>query len=351
MGTPGAPGLPGPPGKTGPPGPTGTRGERGESGPPGIVGPPGMVGKPGPPGLQGPPGESGAAGSRGPMGMDGAMGPPGLMGAPGPRGPAGEEGKRGPPGELGPPGPPGPPGESSGYDAAALAALLGGGNTKGPDPLSSDEPMRVFPGDLTIDEQKRMVVRAYNNLKQTFETFAQPDGGQETPAKTCRDLHAAHPDKTSGEYWIDPNSGTPKDAILVYCDMETKATCITPKPTISGEVTHETQERETWFSDIPTNGGFAFTYKADSNQIAFLQMLSSKASQNVTYHCSNSVAHYHNRRQHHRKSIALQSWNDLEIRNRGKFRYNVIKDDCQFERPEWSSTVFSVKDTKPQRLP
>ena len=107
------------------------------------------------------------------------------------------------------------------------------------------------------------------------------------------------------------------------------ATCITPKPTISGEITHETQERETWFSDIPNNGGFAFTYKADSNQIAFLQMLSSKASQNVTYHCSNSVAHYHNRRQHHRKSIALQSWNDLEIRNRGKFRYNVIKDDCQ----------------------
>ena len=44
-----------------------------------------------------------------------------------------------------------------------------------------------------------MVVRAYNNLKQTFETFAQPAGGQETPAKTCRDLHAAHPDKTSGE--------------------------------------------------------------------------------------------------------------------------------------------------------
>jgi len=274
-----------------------------------------------------------------------------MMGAPGPRGMSGEEGKRGPPGELGPPGPPGPPGESTGYDAAALAALMGQGNTKGPDPLSSDEPMRVFPGDLTIDEQKRMVVRAYNNLKQTFETFAQPDGGQETPAKTCRDLHAAHPDKTSGEYWIDPNSGTPKDAILVYCDMETMATCITPKPTISGEITHETQERETWFSDIPNNGGFAFTYKADSNQIAFLQMLSSKASQNVTYHCSNSVAHYHNRRQHHRKSIALQSWNDLEIRNRGKFRYNVIKDDCQYERPEWSTSVFSVKDTKPQRLP
>ena len=41
-----------------------------------------------------------------------------------------------------------------------------------------------------------------------------------------------------GEYWIDPNSGTPKDAILVYCDMDTKSTCITPKPTISDEVSN-----------------------------------------------------------------------------------------------------------------
>ena len=132
--------------------------------------------------------------------------------------------------------------------------------------------------------------------------------------------------------------------------METKATCITPKPTISGEITHETQERETWFSDIPNNGGFAFTYKADSNQIAFLQMLSSKASQNVTYHCSNSVAHYHDRRQHHRKSIALQSWNDLEIRNRGKFRYNVIKDDCQVHLSlHFVTFIFcpSIDDLKP----
>ena len=118
----------------------------------------------------------------------------------------------------------------------------------------------------------------------------------------------------------------------MYCDMENLATCITPKPTISGEVTHRTQERETWFSEMPENGGFAFTYKADSNQIAFLQMLSTKASQNVTYHCSNSVAYYHNRGSNHRRAIALQSWNDLEIRRRGKFRYQVIKDDCQVKK-------------------
>jgi hypothetical protein len=76
---------------------------------------------------------------------------------------------------------------------------MGQGNTKGPDPLSSDQPARVFPGDLTTEEQKQMVIRAYNNLKTTFETFARPDGGKEAPAKTCRDLHVAHPEKPTGD--------------------------------------------------------------------------------------------------------------------------------------------------------
>ena len=144
-------------------------------------------------------GKPGEAGPRGPPGADGNVGQPGMLGAPGPRGMNGEEGKRGPPGEQGLPGPPGPPGESTGFDAAALAALMGQGNTKGPDPLSADEPARVFPGDLTTDEQKQMVIRAYNNLKRTFEEFAKPEGGKDTPAKTCRDLKIAHPDKPSGE--------------------------------------------------------------------------------------------------------------------------------------------------------
>lgn len=328
------PGKPGPPGLQGPPGEEGKAGNKGSKGHRGLIGLQGLPGPTGPPGDKGPagndgtPGKPGEPGSRGPPGLDGNSGPPGMIGAPGPRGQQGEEGKRGPPGERGGAGPPGPPGESTGFDAAALAAMMGQGNVKGPDPLSSDQP-RVFPGDLTTDEQKQMVIRAYNNLKDTFETFAKPDGGKNTPSKTCRDLKLAHPDKPSGEYWIDPNSGTPKDAILVYCDMENSATCITPKPSISDEIAVQTQEREVWFSDIPNNGGFAFTYKADSNQISFLQMLSARASQNITYHCSNSVAYHHQRKDNHRKAIALQSWNDLEIRHRGKFKYHVLSDDCK----------------------
>ena len=108
-------------------------------------------------------------------------------------------GKKGPPGDTGSPGIPGPPGDSSGYDAAALAAMLGQGSTKGPDPLSSDQPVRMFAGDLSSEEQKKMVLQAYRKLKETFADFSKPDGDKETPAKTCRDLLSAHPDKPSGE--------------------------------------------------------------------------------------------------------------------------------------------------------
>jgi collagen type II alpha len=106
------------------------------------------------------------------------------------------------------------------------------------------------------------------------------------------------------------------------------ATCVQPKPIESTEMSIETTERELWFSKIP-EGGFPFTYKADSNQISFLQLLSAKASQNITYHCSNSLAFYSAKKDHHRKAVGLMSWNDLEIRHRGKFTYEVPVDECQ----------------------
>lgn len=237
-----------------------------------------------------------------------------------------------------------------GFDMAAMQAMLGQGNTKGPDPLS-DEPARIAK-ELTPEEQKRLVVKFYKELKQSFDSYAIPDGGKETPAKTCRDLAAAFPDKPSGEYWVDPNAGDPNDAILVHCDMEKRATCIMPKPSMSEEVAFTTQERMTWFSDIPLeSGGFQLTYKADSNQINFLQMLSSKASQNITYHCFNSIAYHNAKRGTHRQALQLMSWNDLEIKHRGKFKYSVDLDECQFEKREWAQTTISVKNTKPARLP
>ena len=41
------------------------------------------------------------------------------------------------------------------------------------------------------------------------------------------------------QYWVDPNAGDPKDAILVHCDMTSAAaaTCIQPKPDMSDVTT------------------------------------------------------------------------------------------------------------------
>lgn len=239
---------------------------------------------------------------------------------------------------------------SPGYDAAALSALLGqGGSSKGPDPLSNDEPVRMFGPAMTEAEKKDLVVRAYRNLRASYEEFVRPDGGKNTPAKTCKDLHATYPDKPSGEYWIDPNGADPKDAILVYCDMDKDATCVQAKPALSPEINIVSEEKEMWVGEMPETP-FDIHYKADSNQMSFLQLLSSKAEQLVTYHCFNSIA-FENARGNARKSLSFMSWNDLEIKNRGKFKYDVVSDDCKEKNSSWGSTVFKIESTKPTRLP
>lgn len=76
---------------------------------------------------------------------------------------------------------------------------------------------------------------------------------------------------------------------------------------------------------------FQINYKADSNQIGFLQLLSVRATQNVTYHCRNSVAYFDLEHKTYRRGVKLLGWNDAEITPRGnnKFRYTVEEDECR----------------------
>lgn len=73
------------------------------------------------------------------------------------------------------------------------------------------------------------------------------------------------------------------------------------------------------------------TYKGDSNQLGFLQLLSSKAEQNITYHCKNSIAYYDSTKHTYRKGLKLLSWNDAELTPRGnqRLRYEAIEDQCR----------------------
>lgn len=164
----------------------------------------GQTGEKGVPGQAGPPGPLGEPGQKGPPGRDGGIGPQGIMGPPGQRGPGGEEGKSGPSGSPGPAGPPGPPGESMGYDAAALAALLGQGQSKGPDPLQGDDsstlPARILGREISEQERRELIVKAYEQLKTSFKKYLKPTGSKEAPAKTCKDLKFAHPELPSGTH-------------------------------------------------------------------------------------------------------------------------------------------------------
>lgn len=53
-----------------------------------------------------------------------------------------------------------------------------------------------------------------------------------------------------GEYWIDPNEGDSRDAILVHCDAERRATCVLADPSRSPIVEYVGNEQEVWLSEI-----------------------------------------------------------------------------------------------------
>jgi len=227
-----------------------------------------------------------------------------------------------------------------------LTAMMGQGSSKGPDPMSADDPARAF---TTTAEQEEIMRAAFEKLKRSFDKMVKPDGTKERPAKTCNDLKTAYPQKPSGEYWIDPNGNDHKDSILVFCNLNTGATCINPKPSMSQAINIKSDEKEMWIGDYEDNT-FDINYKADSNQLDHLQLQSARAEQKIIFHCKSTVA-YLNPREHPRNAISFMAWNDMQIRHRGKAKYTVSQDDCKYKKNSWAKTVFDIDTNKPTRLP
>ena len=87
---------------------------------------------------------------------------------------------------------------------------------------------------------------------------------------------------------------------------------------------------------------FQFTYKADQIQLTFLQLLSSEATQEITYLCKNSVAYYDERRGNFNMAAKFMTHNDVELvaERPVKLRYDVSLDECRVcMETSWKNTI------------
>lgn len=202
------------------------------------------------------------------------------------------------------------------------------------------------------------------SLSQQIENIRSPEGSRKNPARTCRDLKMCHSDWKSGEYWIDPNQGCNLDAIKVFCNMETGETCVYPtQPSVAQKnwyiSKNPKEKRHVWYGESMTDG-FQFEYGGEGSdpadvaiQLTFLRLMSTEASQNITYHCKNSVAYMDQQTGNLKKALLLQGSNEIEIRAEGnsRFTYSVTEDGCTSHTGTWGKTIIEYKTTKTSRLP
>lgn len=73
-------------------------------------------------------------------------------------------------------------------------------------------------------------------------------------------------------------------------------------------------------------------------QLTFLRLMSTEASQNITYHCKNSIAYMDQASGNLKKALLLQGSNEIEIKAEGnsRFTYSVTEDGCTVSSPSLS---------------
>lgn len=191
-----------------------------------------------------------------------------------------------------------------------------------------------------------------NRLNDEFATYKKPTGTKLFPALTCKNLFNDHPYFKSGEYWLDPDEGASENAVLVSCDNKQKSSCIFP-------VVPKTKVKQwflggdgyMWFrEDIDET--FKFRYTVEATQLTFLQLLSTKVSQNITYHCIQSTA-WQNENGDSTHSIKLLGDNEREYKatTPRKHRPIVLRDDCKVKDKKQRTTVIEIVTEKTARLP
>lgn len=335
----GAPGPLGSPGSRGPSGPSGERGDRGDKGNPGPQGPQGPMGGNGLKGEKGPMGHAGSDGRmgiKGEAGRDGRVGPAGRDGMSGPTGERGVQGLRGEAGVRGSIGYSGESGDSGDRGPRGLNGPSGPAGPPGP-------PGPVLGGGRSLGTQfsSQADQAAWIKVAGT-ESIAMPKGTKESPARTCRHLAQVNKYLPDGLYWIDPNGGRMEDAVQVHCNIMKQETCISAKTQVSRDRWFNSPlSKPTWFTEKTAIG--EFQYHMETSQLSHLQLWSTSAVQKITLECKNAAI---------LTGASFYADNGYLIsQGNKKFRYNVLKDDCQYKTSAWSESVVEVRTRQPKRLP
>uniref|UniRef100_A0A674NUQ7 Collagen, type XI, alpha 2 n=1 Tax=Takifugu rubripes TaxID=31033 RepID=A0A674NUQ7_TAKRU len=359
------------------------QGEQGSPGPAGQKGPPGPIGPPGLPGLRG---DSGGKGEKGHPGLIGLIGPPGEQGEkgdrgmPGPHGSNGPKGETGMPGGTGPIGPSGPPGLPVSADSPDYCKPLDGppGEVIQPLPIQrspkskrsidasqllpeNDMPASDATGTefLMGSEGMEEIFGSLNSLRQEIETMRFPLGTQDSPGRTCQDLHLSQPELKDGEYWIDPNQGCSRDAFKVFCNFTKGAeTCLYPSQSISTMNSWNKETPGSWYSQFSTGSKVSpFSY-VDSNgepvgvvQLGFLRLLSVQAHQTLTYHCHRSVAWAdRNAKNTYSRALHFRGANDEDLSYETNPYVKALVDGCSY-RKGFDRTVLEINTPQVEHLP
>merc|ERR1711962_6243 len=301
---------------------------------------PGPAGPTGAPGDQGPSGPAGQPGPQGRTGDTGPDGPTGPVGPPGPPGADGQQGNEGTAGPAGPAGPPGPPGD--------ISNLLSGDiwNT-----VNGNKGITLYRSKRAVDEKMnadldQFIARSYKLFKNFTDIWKivtdkyikhEGLGSKNTPAPSCRDLFKLKPSLPSGDYWIDPNAGTTKDAVLVHCNAVNYETCIWPKVPDTDMMEGENNNEYVWtVKDIQEEP--ALEYAASHMQIKMLRLKSEKVRQNITYNCLNS-------------NSKLKVLTDDEVTANILDVATPIKEDCKVKDQTWRSSVYEIETEELETLP
>jgi hypothetical protein len=158
-------------------------------------------------------------------------------------------------GDAGTTGPVGPPGPSSAspttLNAASLMSLFTTTTQMAQLFSIPSERYKNFNLSNQLDNHQNPIETAtkfLDNLKRVSNEIilkSKPDGSRMHPARSCRDISDYYPEKLNGLpnyfflllvyfsnfsfvglYFIDPNEGSKTDAVLVYCQLTERLTCV-----------------------------------------------------------------------------------------------------------------------------